>query len=86
MPNNIVFERELPPEEAFLHLPPGYNSRALRAYKRAGISNKSRECMSTSLEFGFSWVVTEEGQDFWYNVYKYYIDGADALPPLPKED
>lgn len=83
---DIKFEKPLPFEEALLHLPPGYNSRALRAHRDKPYCKIEQRTLSSAVNMAFIWSDSKEGKSFWRSVYHYYLDEEEALPPLPKDD
>ena len=87
--NEIDFGSKIPMERALMHLPPGYNSRALKNYNDylAADPRNAYEpgCMSRAIDFAFVWMDTKEGDSFWESVYNYYLDEQDELPPLPPD-
>lgn len=75
-------------EEWFLHLPPGYNGRAL---SNLVVEKKQKVVCSISkaIMTGFTWDSTPEGGDFWRAVHCHYFEkesdfGGDAVPQLPQ--
>ena len=86
---DIKFEKPLPFEEALLHLPSGYNSRALRAYRDKPHRSDEQKSLATAINVAFVWSSSKEGSKFWSAVYYHYLDNIGdtyKLPPLPDDD
>lgn len=86
----IKFDKDIPAEEAFLHLPPGYNERAfanLRKHSQLKYADRNYSELSKSLFFSFLWRSTKEGFTFWERVFRYYEDdpSVKTLPELPND-
>ena len=69
-------------EELLSKLPEGYKEKALHYHKTIplGIVAKNQYTTAHALDWGFGWDLTEEGVDFWEDVYQHLKEG-NKLPP-----
>lgn len=66
--------------EWFLELPDGYSELAIK-YCRD--SRRKYASLASAIDHAFPWNLTKEGHEWWRQVFNYYRQQADALPPLP---
>lgn len=65
-------------------LPEEYKRRALDQFDGSQMG-KPDFTLSGALTGMFNWFYSNEGDDFWYAVYRHALDGS-PLPPLPEDD
>ena len=65
-------------------LPEPYKSNALAYAKKQGTLKYLAHNESHSIDIGFIWAKTKEGEDFWYDV-RAALRHKKPLPPFPKK-
>lgn len=68
-------------EQWLNELPDGYRELALGNMDDE-IKNNFELSMQDAIAIAFAWGDTDEGEGFWFNVYRHY--DKKPLPPLPK--
>jgi hypothetical protein len=70
-------------EEHFKTLPDGYRERALANLPRGNVSEY--ETLMEAISYGFDWLESPEGEDFWFEVHNHFSRTIPTpLPDLPK--
>jgi hypothetical protein len=67
--------------EWFNELPDGYKELALKNCRTTMLDTVQKDMIS-ALARGFVWVKSDEGYEFWQEVYEHYFLQS-PLPPLP---
>lgn len=70
-------------KEHFENLPAPYRELALKNLDKYPLSLDTQENLLDSIAHSFSWLNSNEGEEFWERVYEFYNNRRANLPKLP---